>query len=152
MKPNNSKNNDPLRHWVKLKKDFIPGCGDTKDFIILGASWKKERGQELLCPPSVYTTFYVGLRADELGDGLKPHYHILFSTSYGLDRKQLDSLNNLIRRHSNNQSCQRDSKLKSSIYQHPSYSFTLASSLAPTVLFDPISCELTGAGFQKMNE
>lgn len=32
--------NDPRLKWVKLKKDFIPGAGDTKDFNIVGASWQ----------------------------------------------------------------------------------------------------------------
>ena len=37
-----------LEHkWVKLKKDFIPGAGDTKDFNVVGASWQMARGREL---------------------------------------------------------------------------------------------------------
>ncbi|BGP24561.1 hypothetical protein JCM10295v2_003479 [Rhodotorula toruloides] len=55
LKPLNSAYND-LRcgqRWVKLKKDFIPGAGDTMD------------------------------------NSRKRHYHILFSTSYGLSREQL---------------------------------------------------------------
>ncbi|GAA6048228.1 hypothetical protein JCM3770_006492 [Rhodotorula araucariae] len=95
LKPLSSAYNDPraTQRWVKLKKDFIPGAGDTLDFHIVGASWQKQRGRELLVPPSVYTTFFVGLRADEFGADLprqrKPHYHLLFSVSYGLSRAQL---------------------------------------------------------------
>ncbi|GAA5998995.1 uncharacterized protein JCM10292_003242 [Rhodotorula paludigena] len=100
LKPLSSLYNDmrPKQRWIKLKKDFIPGAGDTLDFHIVGASWQKHRGRELLVPPTVWTTFFVGLRADKLGilpDGAcqpKSHYHILFSVSYGLSRKQLAQL------------------------------------------------------------
>ncbi|KAK4056834.1 hypothetical protein OIO90_002084 [Microbotryomycetes sp. JL221] len=103
LKPLDSIYNDsrPKHRWIKLKKDFIPGAGDTLEVHIVGATWRKERGRELLVPPSMYTTFFVGLRADELGADLgrtrKPHYHVLFSTSYGLDRAQLSLLNHKIR-------------------------------------------------------
>jgi DNA ligase-4 len=50
LKPLSSKYNDyRSRHkWVKLKKDFIPGAGDTLDFVVVGASWQKQRARELL--------------------------------------------------------------------------------------------------------
>ena len=51
--------------WVKLKKDYIPGYGDTVDLVMLGASWDKKRGRELrgeafyvcthLCLPTMRT-------------------------------------------------------------------------------------------------
>lgn len=49
LKPLQSKYNDNRRgqKWVKLKKDFIPGAGDTLDFHVVGASWSKERGRDL---------------------------------------------------------------------------------------------------------
>ncbi|GAA5853542.1 hypothetical protein JCM5353_008815, partial [Sporobolomyces roseus] len=41
LKPLSSRYNDHARKqkWVKLKKDFIPGAGDTLDFVVVGASW-----------------------------------------------------------------------------------------------------------------
>lgn len=49
LKPLQSKYNDNRKgqKWVKLKKDFIPGAGDTLDFYILGATWSKKRGRDL---------------------------------------------------------------------------------------------------------
>ncbi|GAA5897078.1 hypothetical protein JCM8208_006163 [Rhodotorula glutinis] len=98
LKPLTSLYNDPRPHHrlVKLKKDFVPGAGDTLDFHVVGASWQKQRGRELLVPPSAYTTFFIGLREDKFGANFsrerKPHYHILFSVSYGLSRVQLAQL------------------------------------------------------------
>jgi len=50
LKPLASAYNDPrpYQRLVKLKKDFVPGAGDTLDFHIVGASWQKQRGRELL--------------------------------------------------------------------------------------------------------
>ena len=81
---------------VKLKKDFIPGCGDTLDFVILGARWDRDRGRELGVPPSVLTTFFVGLLVDSGG---RKRYAIQFATSYGLTRAELQQLNNLVTAH-----------------------------------------------------
>ena len=36
-----------VQKWVKLKKDFVPGAGDTLDFCIVGASWQRDRGRSL---------------------------------------------------------------------------------------------------------
>lgn len=50
LKPLNSTYNDywkPMK-WVKLKKDFIPGAGDTLDFHLIGARWDRDRGRELV--------------------------------------------------------------------------------------------------------
>lgn len=66
IKPVDAPSNSTLRRHrtVKLKKDFIPGCGDTLDFIILGARWDQKRGNELGVQPCTLTTFYVGLLTD----------------------------------------------------------------------------------------
>ncbi|GAA6059260.1 hypothetical protein JCM10212_006653 [Sporobolomyces blumeae] len=174
LKPLGSRYNDAQRgqKWVKLKKDFIPGAGDTLDFVIVGASWQKERARELLVPPSVYTTFFVGLEANELGAQLhrsnKKHYHILFSVSYGLDRKQLGDLCHSIRQ---NQPQRFDldglapgtfreapgAKGRYKVYDSActSFTFSIASHLMsvaarPTVIFPrPREVELNGAGFQR---
>lgn len=46
--------------WVKLKKDYIPGYGDTIDMVLVGAGWQKERARELRVGPNIFTTFYFG--------------------------------------------------------------------------------------------
>lgn len=37
-----------LQHrWQKMKRDYIPGLGDTVDLVLLGASWDAKRAREL---------------------------------------------------------------------------------------------------------
>ncbi|KAK4047009.1 hypothetical protein OIV83_005695 [Microbotryomycetes sp. JL201] len=143
VKPALSVYNDlrPNMRWIKLKKDFIPGAGDTMDVHVLGASWQKQRGRELLVPPSTFTTFFVGFRADKLGADLgrtrKPHYHILFSSSYGLNRQQLSLLNLEIR-------CSARQLFSTDSQQCTTWR------ARPQVIFEePRVFELFGAGFQK---
>ena len=47
LKADESTYHDFSLPWVKLKKDYIPGYGDTVDLVMLGASWDKKRGREL---------------------------------------------------------------------------------------------------------
>lgn len=35
--------------WIKLKKDYIQGCGDTGDFAVVGAAADRVRGWERRC-------------------------------------------------------------------------------------------------------
>lgn len=47
LKGDQSKYHDFHTPWVKLKKDYISGHGDTVDLVIVGAAWEKERGRGL---------------------------------------------------------------------------------------------------------
>ncbi|KAI0664436.1 hypothetical protein C8Q70DRAFT_947961 [Cubamyces menziesii] len=134
--------------WVKLKQDYIPGHGDTVDLVLLAASWEKDRARELRVPPTAYTTFYFGALAN--ADELKahparlPHFEVIFTSSYGLNREQLEELNFMIK-----------SSDPVMYRQHAtsglSYSFKLCPSLAPpaVLLRRPLLAELFGAGFTK---
>ncbi|KAF7971295.1 hypothetical protein HWV62_21450 [Athelia sp. TMB] len=115
--------------WVKLKRDYIPGYGDTVDLVVLGASWEKDRGRELRVAPTAYTTFYVGGLANACAL-----------------RKDLEEANFLI-------------KSSDPIRFNPErripkglpYTYNLYSGLpAPAVIFqEPLLAELFGAGFTK---
>jgi DNA ligase-4 len=47
LKADESRYHDFKMPWVKLKKDYIPGYGDTLDFAAVGAGWDKARAREL---------------------------------------------------------------------------------------------------------
>lgn len=102
IKPASSTYNDtrPGQHWIKLKRDYIPGLGDTASFCIVGASWTKHRGRELRVPSTCFTTFYIGVltNAWELENSTadKPHYLVLFSVSHLASREMLLDANNRI--------------------------------------------------------
>lgn len=46
--------------WIKLKKDYIPGLGDTADFAIVGGGYEAGRGRERGVKGGGLTTFFVG--------------------------------------------------------------------------------------------
>ncbi|KAI0332785.1 hypothetical protein GY45DRAFT_1273530 [Cubamyces sp. BRFM 1775] len=134
--------------WVKLKQDYIPGHGDTVDLVLLGASWEKDRARELRVPPTAYTTFYFGAltNADELKTHptRPPHFEIIFTSSYGLDREQLEELNFMIK-------SSDPVTYRQHVTSGLSYIFELCPSLAPPVVLlrHPLLAELFGAGFTK---
>ncbi|GAA5879400.1 hypothetical protein JCM3774_005229 [Rhodotorula dairenensis] len=182
LKPLSSRYNDSHRgaKWIKLKKDFIPGAGDTLDFYLVGASYNIRRARELLVPPSVLTTFFVGLEAPEHGlqrhaRENKRHFHILFAVSYGMSREELAWFNSSIRQ----TPCDRFEYPQAHCAESPfaclgmsgpndgyqvydgtctSFTFSFAKHLRgnavrPQLIFrQPRVAELNGAGFQKSPE
>ncbi|KAL8851984.1 MAG: hypothetical protein Q9221_003089 [Calogaya cf. arnoldii] len=55
----NSKNGPP-RGWIKLKKDYIPGLGDSADFAVVGAGYDASRAAQFKCPNLKWTHFHLG--------------------------------------------------------------------------------------------
>ncbi|KAL8649345.1 MAG: hypothetical protein Q9210_004454 [Variospora velana] len=50
----------PVHCWIKLKKDYIPGLGDTADFAVVGAGYDASRAAQLKCPDLKWTHFHIG--------------------------------------------------------------------------------------------
>ncbi|KIM90611.1 hypothetical protein PILCRDRAFT_1874 [Piloderma croceum F 1598] len=142
--------NDYRSPWVKLKKDYIPGFGDTVDLVIVAASWDKNRARELRVAPTAYTTFYAGALANakalKTDPSIRPHFEIYFTVSYGQSREQLEEANFLIK---NSDPLRYNSSRKAP--KGLSYTFNMYPGLPPpAVLFqEPLLVELYGAGFTK---
>ncbi|KAJ2919477.1 hypothetical protein MD484_g929, partial [Candolleomyces efflorescens] len=146
LKAEGSYYNDYKLPWVKLKKDYIPGYGDTVDMVLVGARWEKHRARELRVGPNIFTTFYFGaFKGNKKVGGEVPHIEVIFTASYGLNRKQLEDLNLLIR---------SSDSVKYPLAQGQSlekYTFKMYAGLEPpsVLLQEPLLVELFGAGFTK---
>lgn len=161
LKASDSTYNQWDKKWVKLKKDYIPGYGDTLDLVLLGASWDKERSRNLRAPASTFTTFYIGIldNTEEIKQdpGIIPRFHIYCTVSWGPDREDLEELNFLLEYsdHVHYNELQRSSTGICSVIsretQQVSYHFSLLTSLPqPRILLcNPLLTEILGAGFTK---
>lgn len=82
--------------WIKLKKDYIPGLGDTADFAIVGATYLPTS----VPPPQksprrmVWTTFFIGCRESDGGDDeSRPTFRIVDTVDF--NNMPLDILEHL---------------------------------------------------------
>lgn len=148
--------NDYCRQWGKLKRDYIPGYGDTLDLALIGAAWDKERARTLGVSPSAYTTFYIGALTNaedrKKNPSIKPNYHVYFVSSYGLSRRQLEDMTSRINARSTVLfSDLRMTNPKNTPIGHPELEYTLRlyDGLAkPHIVFcEPMLAEVYGAGF-----
>ncbi|KAK6354705.1 hypothetical protein TWF696_003844 [Orbilia brochopaga] len=81
--------------WIKLKKDYIPGFGDTADFAIVGGRYGGKRGMERGLDPSVANTFYAAClvnKQDVVTLSMKPVFKVVFTVSYNLTQADLKFL------------------------------------------------------------
>ncbi|KAJ8097399.1 ATP dependent DNA ligase domain-containing protein [Lipomyces tetrasporus] len=87
------------QRWVKVKRDYIAGLGDTADFAIVGAGTDTGRIKERRLDANCITTFYVGcLRNKEAVKrfAARPTFEVLFVVTYGLDRQLLERINEIV--------------------------------------------------------
>jgi ATP-dependent DNA ligase I len=74
------------RHWIKLKKDYLEGMGDTADLIVLGAWYGTgARGGKL-------STFLMGVLDTSLPQSAPRRFKTVTSVANGLDDAQLAAL------------------------------------------------------------
>ncbi|KAL1703507.1 hypothetical protein EV121DRAFT_292220 [Schizophyllum commune] len=156
IKADESRYDDWSSQWAKLKRDYIPGYGDTLDLVLVGAVWDAERARELGVSPAVYTTFYIGAltnaEALKKDPSVKPHYHVYFVSSYGLTRRQLEDLNSRIKARPTVLFADLTlPKPRNVPISHPEleYTFRLFEGLTkPHLVFcEPMLAEVFGAGF-----
>lgn len=84
----------PAHCWIKLKKDYIPGLGDTVDFAVVGAGFDATRAAQLHCPGLKWTHFHIGcLRNQEQvkSKGAKPYITVVTALEVNVNMaKQLN--------------------------------------------------------------
>lgn len=83
--------------WIKLKKDYIPGLGDTADFAIIGASYCPVEASKYKHENLTWTRFYMGCLTNKYSVqhfGAKPRYDLVDSLNSCMKRPDLRRINN----------------------------------------------------------
>ncbi|KAI9822583.1 MAG: hypothetical protein M1827_000302 [Pycnora praestabilis] len=84
--------------WIKLKKDYIRGLGDTADFAIVGASYNSKEALTLGLKNLSWTSFHVGClenKADVLRFDAKPRFRIIDALNQSIQKHDMKALNQL---------------------------------------------------------
>ncbi|KAJ5182464.1 hypothetical protein N7492_000080 [Penicillium capsulatum] len=86
--------------WIKLKKDYIPGLGDTVDLTLIGATYKAQEATALSCIKKLrWTHFLVGclVNKDAVTQGEDiPRFRVIDVVNYHcMHRRFMQLLNQL---------------------------------------------------------
>ncbi|KAI9787327.1 MAG: hypothetical protein M1816_007675 [Peltula sp. TS41687] len=89
-------------YWIKLKKDYIKGLGDSADFAVVGAGFgagnTKAKDKDL-----PWTHFHIGClqnREEALRFGDKPRWRVIQSVNECINKEDLKTLNHVGQFHS----------------------------------------------------
>lgn len=90
--------NDRYARWIKLKKDYIPGLGDTADFALIGARYEPKHGSLLSENRQLsWTEFFIGCldnNEDVRRLGSLPRFRIVDTISiHSLNKNDMQVLN-----------------------------------------------------------
>jgi DNA ligase-4 len=79
--------------WIKLKKDYIEGLGDTEDFAIVGGITDNKRRLALKQLAGTMNTFHVAVLMNKRqvkGLGEKPRLKVVCEVSYSIEKLDLE--------------------------------------------------------------
>ncbi|KAI9847974.1 MAG: hypothetical protein M1837_001492 [Sclerophora amabilis] len=82
--------------WIKLKKDYIRGLGDTADFAIVGAGFDVRSARELDIKGLRWTHFHIGCllnKDDVVRFGHKPHLRVIEAFDKTISPRDRTALN-----------------------------------------------------------
>ena len=89
------KNGEFRSCWIKLKKDYLPGLGDTAEMAVLGAGYNAAEATKLGITHLRWTHFHVGClmnKLEVLQYGAKPNFKVLDATNQGIKRDDMERL------------------------------------------------------------
>ena len=84
-------------HWIKLKKDYISGLGDTADFAIIGAGFDG-RGLAPEHTDLKWTHFHVGClknKEEVIRFAAKPQWRVIQSVNQCINKADMKTLNHV---------------------------------------------------------
>ncbi len=84
--------------WIKLKKDYIQGLGDTADFAVVGACYDSNAAKATGIKNLSWTHFHVALlcnKEDVLRFDAKPIFKVVDAVNQCIKREDLQTLNQL---------------------------------------------------------
>lgn len=133
--------------WIKLKKDYIPGLGDTADFAIIGASYCPVEAAKYKHEKLTWTRFYIGCLTNKynvLHSGAKPRYDLVDSLNSCMKRPDLRRINN-------------EGQFRAERYQHGviiqafDIRIRYRQYIMSTIFREPFVFEVLGSGFDKQS-
>ena len=132
--------------WIKMKKDYIPGLGDTADFAVVGAGYCTSEAAAKRIPNLRWTHFYIGClrnKIDLVRSNAKPEFTIIDRVNQSMTPDDLITLNRL---------GQFRAIETSSAEAHESFKidFQAGMSEMSVVFKEPFVFELLGAGFDRL--
>lgn len=131
--------------WIKLKKDYIPGLGDTADFAIIGASYCPVEASKYKRENFTWTRFYMGCLTNKysvLNFGAKPRYDLIDSLNSCMKRPDL--------RRINNEGQFRAEPYREGVtFQAFDINIRYRQFVMSTIFREPFAFEVLGSGFDK---